>query len=90
MTPWVIRASAVYANCVAQSGRRLRHIGIGRTYAGTRVLLLIHDLDIRIIDAATGELLRQLVLDPSRNYQPTGQPPGPANPARRQNKHPGP
>jgi transposase InsO family protein len=57
---------------------RLHHIGIGRTHAGTHVLLLVQDLDIRIIDAATGELLRQLVLDPSRNYQPTGRPPGPA------------
>jgi hypothetical protein len=56
---------------------RLYHIGIGRTHARTRVLLLIRDLDIRIIDAATGELLRQLTLDPSRNYQPTGRRPGP-------------
>jgi transposase len=27
--------------------------------------------------AATGELLRELVLDPNRDYQPTGRPPGP-------------
>jgi transposase InsO family protein len=57
---------------------RLHHIGIGRTHARTHVLLLIHDLDIRVVDAATGELLRELVLDPSRDYQPTGRPPGPA------------
>ena len=56
---------------------RLHHIGIGRTHAGTHVLLLVQDLDIRIIDAATGELLRELVLDPTRDYQPTGRPPGP-------------
>jgi hypothetical protein len=56
---------------------RLYHIGVGRTHAGTHVLLLIRDLDIRIINAATGELLRDLTLDPDRNYQPTGQPPGP-------------
>ncbi|HXB50216.1 MAG TPA: integrase core domain-containing protein, partial [Streptosporangiaceae bacterium] len=54
---------------------RLYHIGIGRTHARTRVLLLVRDLDIRIINAATGELLRQLTLDTSRNYQPTGRPP---------------
>ena len=57
---------------------RLHHIGIGRTHARTHVLLLIHDLQIRVVDAATGELLRELVLDPSRDYQPTGRPPGPA------------
>jgi transposase InsO family protein len=58
-------------------GGRLYHIGIGRTYAGTHILLLVQDLHIRIIHAATGELLRQLTLDPDRNYQPTGRPPGP-------------
>jgi len=65
--------------CVTlRSAGRLHHIGIGRTHAGTHVLLLVQDLDIRVIDAATGELLRELVLDPSRDYQPTGRPPGPA------------
>ena len=55
---------------------RLYHIGIGRASAGTRVLLLAQDLHIRVIDAATGELLRELTLDPDRNYQPTGKPKG--------------
>ena len=50
---------------------RLHHIGIGRTHARTRIILLAHDLDIRIIDAATGELLRKLTLNPNINYQPT-------------------
>jgi len=59
-------------------GGRLHHIGIGRTHAGTHVLLLVQDLHIRVIDAATGELLRELLLDPTRDYQPTGRPPGPA------------
>jgi hypothetical protein len=53
---------------------RLHHIGIGRTHARTHVLLLIHNLEIRIIDAATGELLRELTINPSRDYQPTGKP----------------
>jgi transposase InsO family protein len=57
-------------------GGRLYHIGIGRTYAGTHILLLVQDRRIRIIGAATGELLRELTLDPTRNYQPTGRPPG--------------
>jgi hypothetical protein len=56
---------------------RLYSIGIGRTHARTRVLILVQDLDIRIIDAATGELLRDLVLDTSKRYQGTGRPPGP-------------
>ena len=36
-----------------------------RTHAGTPVIMLVHDLDIRIINAATGELLRDLTLDPT-------------------------
>jgi transposase InsO family protein len=53
---------------------RLHHIGIGRTHARTRVLLLVQDLHVRVINAATGELLRDLTLDPSTDYQPTGKP----------------
>jgi len=71
-------------------GGRLHHIGVGRTHARTRVLLLIRDLDIRIINAATGELLRQLTLDPARNYQPTRRPPGPTKTTPRKRKNPGP
>ncbi|UGB43860.1 IS481 family transposase [Nocardioides sp. cx-173] len=56
---------------------RLHHIGVGRTHAGTCVILLVQDLQIRILNAATGELLRELILDPSRDYQPTGAPKGP-------------
>ena len=55
---------------------RLHHIGVGRPHAGTRVLLLAQDLHIRVINAGTGELLRELTLDPARNYQPTGRPSG--------------
>jgi transposase InsO family protein len=58
-------------------GGRLYSIGIGRTHARTRVLILIQDLDIRIVNAATGELLRELTLDPTKRYQGTGRPPGP-------------
>jgi transposase InsO family protein len=56
---------------------RLHHIGVGRIHYRTRVLILVQDLDIKIINATTGELLRELVLDPTRDYQPTGAPKGP-------------
>jgi transposase InsO family protein len=47
---------------------RLHHIGIGRAHAGKRVRLLVHDLSVRVI-TEQGELLRQLTLDPTRDYQ---------------------
>ena len=49
---------------------RLHHIGIGRTHARTPVIILAHDLDVRVVNAATGELLRELTIDTSRDYQP--------------------
>ena len=56
---------------------RLHHIGVGRTHARTPVILLVQDLDVRILAATTGELLRELTIDPRRDYQPTGHRPGP-------------
>ena len=56
---------------------KLRHIPTGRTHARTPVILLVHDLEVRVINAATGEVLRDLVIDLTRDYQPLGRPPGP-------------
>jgi transposase InsO family protein len=52
---------------------RLHHIGLGRRHAGTKVLVLAHDLHIRVI-TRDGDLLRELTLDPSRDYQPQPKP----------------
>jgi hypothetical protein len=49
---------------------RLHHLGIGRRWAGTRILMLIRELQIRIITEDTGELICEFTLDPSRDYQP--------------------
>lgn len=71
-----VRKDSIAANgtVTVRHGGRLYHIGVGRTYAGTRVVLLVNNLHIRIIGVASGALLRELILDPGRNYQPTGAP----------------
>jgi transposase InsO family protein len=51
---------------------RLYKIGIGRAHRGRAVKLLIADQNIRVIDLQ-GQLIRELTLDPSRNYQPLTQ-----------------
>ena len=56
---------------------RMHHIGVGTEHRGTRVVILSHDLDVRVIDEATGELIRKLTIDPAKDYQPLGRPPGP-------------
>jgi len=48
----------------------MHHIGIGRTHARTPVIILAHDLNVRVVNAATGELLRELTIDQNRDYQP--------------------
>ena len=48
---------------------RLHHIGVGRTHARTPVLMLINGCDIRIIHNTTGELIRELQLNPAVDYQ---------------------
>jgi transposase InsO family protein len=52
---------------------RLHHIGMGRRYANTNILLLIHDLHIRVV-TTDGRLLRELQLDPTKDYQPQAKP----------------
>jgi len=47
---------------------RLLHLGVGRRWAGTRVLLLVADLDVRVVNEQ-GELLAEFRLDPTRVYQ---------------------
>jgi transposase InsO family protein len=48
---------------------RLYHIGLGRAHKGRAVKLLVADRSVRVIDL-DGELIRELTLDPSRDYQP--------------------
>ena len=50
----------------------LHHIAVGRTYDRTPVIVLVHDLDVRVIHATTGELIRHLTIDPNRRYHGTG------------------
>jgi len=56
---------------------KLHHIGLGYEHIDTTVRILVHDLHITVINADTGEIIRDLTLDPTRDYQPLGRPPGP-------------
>lgn len=73
-THFRVRQDKVDANgtVTLRHDSRLHHIGIGRAHKGQRVKLLIANRDIRVLASDTGELIRQLTLDPSRDYQPIG------------------
>jgi transposase InsO family protein len=56
---------------------RMHHIGLGAAHHGTRAIVLVHDLEVRVVHATTGELIRKLTIDPTKDYQPLGIKPGP-------------
>ena len=48
--------------------RKLHHISIGRQHRHERVIILMADLDVRVV-SDQGELLRHFTLDTTRDYQ---------------------
>jgi transposase InsO family protein len=58
-------------NVTIRHHSRLHHIGLGRPYAGWRVVLLVAGTEIRIL-STDGTQLRRLTLDPENDYQPIG------------------
>ncbi len=48
---------------------RLHHIGVGRPYAGKRVIMLVAGRHVSVI-GLDGSPLRRLKLDPTKDYQP--------------------
>ncbi|MBA2773962.1 MAG: IS481 family transposase [Nocardioidaceae bacterium] len=67
------KSGTVTIRCDSQ----LHHIGLGRLLAGTKVTLLVADLNVRVINRDNGHLIRALTLDTTRDYQPRGIRPGP-------------
>jgi hypothetical protein len=49
---------------------KLRHFGIGRTHSRTHVILLIQDLNVRVVNVVTGELLRELTINQTATTSP--------------------
>ncbi len=72
----VRRDKVSHGNVSLRVHGQLHHIGLGRHLHGTPIIMLIADLDVRVIDATTGKILRQLTIDPTRRYHGTGQPIG--------------
>ncbi|HEY2450675.1 MAG TPA: hypothetical protein VGI49_17935 [Mycobacterium sp.] len=49
---------------------RLRHLGIGRAHAGTKVLILITTTTVTVITQLTHQLIASHTTNPDRNYWP--------------------
>ena len=52
---------------------KLRHLGIGRAFAGTAVRILVADRDVKVLTHG-GQLLGHYVIDPDRDYQARAKP----------------
>jgi len=73
---------------------QLRHLGIGRAHIGESVLMLIHDDAVTTSNAATGEVIAEHIIDPTKDYQrplhrtprQQGKQPPPAPPANPRKK----
>jgi transposase InsO family protein len=81
-----IRDDKVHANgqVTLRRGGRLHHISLGTEHAGTTIRMLIHDLHVIVIDRDTGEILRELTINPDTDHQPRGLKPGPKKGSPRQ------
>ena len=55
---------------------QIHKIGLGRTLEGTPIVLLINGLNVRVIHAATGEIIREITLNTNQRYYGTGKPRG--------------
>ena len=69
-THFDVKQTKVHSGNVAiKHNSKLHHIGVGRAFDGQRVKVMIADLNIRVI-TLEGLLIRQLILDPTKDYQP--------------------
>jgi transposase InsO family protein len=76
---WRVRHDKVHRQGTVTLRRagRIHTIGLGAEHAGTHVRMLVHDLDVIVFDPTTGEIIRELTIDPDKKSQPRGLKPGP-------------
>jgi transposase InsO family protein len=69
---WRVRHDRIDGNgkLTLRHNSKLHHIGLGRRYAGTPVLILVKDLHVRITAKTGGQVLHDFILDPTKDYQP--------------------
>src|SRR5262245_14325790 len=70
-TGFVATASTPRTKSPSATGAGLRHIPVSAAHRHRKVLLLVAGANVRIV-TTDGTLLRQLTLDPNRDYQPLG------------------
>jgi hypothetical protein len=44
------------------------HLGIGAVYRSRAVMMLVDEVEVRVIDDATGEMISTHLIEPEKNY----------------------
>lgn len=79
--PWRVRYDIIgqTGTITIRYAGRLRHLGIGRAHATTRIIALAHGPDVMILAPNTGEIIAEFTINPAKNYQPKRHPTQPKN-----------
>jgi len=74
-----IRDDTVHASgsVTLRRAGRMHHIKLGADHIGAPIRMLIHDLHVLVINRDTGEIIRELTINPDKDSQPRGVKPGP-------------
>lgn len=83
---WRIRQDKADSNgrITLRRANKLHHIPLGAEHKHKTTRALISGLDIIVIEKTTGEILREFTLNPDKDHQPLGRPPGPPKGTPRQ------
>ena len=90
---WRVRHDKVASGRITlRHGGRLHHIGLGYEHNGHVVRVLVHDLHVTVVHADTGEIIRDLELDPTATTSHSAANPDPSkaspNAAAARRRHP--
>jgi hypothetical protein len=70
-TSWTPTEGVCDAVVTLRHCNQLHHIGAGRAHKHEPVIMLVADLDVRMV-SIEGEVPQHLTLDPTKNYQSMG------------------
>ena len=46
----------------------MHHLGAGRGHAGKEVTVLVDEIEVKVIDQDSGEIISKHTIDPEKNY----------------------
>ncbi len=69
-----------------QTQGKVEHLNVGIRHARTRIRMLVHDRNVIVIDRDTGEILRELTIDPAPATAPAACPGATRSPRKKMSR----